>query len=80
MPRIATPVPRTGVFSDPDFRLPDTRPAVRRPPTDGGYPADGDLQQMSDDGGPVGPDPARWADRVWRDEPDPAAADTFGGG
>jgi hypothetical protein len=41
----------------------------RDPPNDGGYPADSDLHQMSDDGGPVGPDPARWADPVWRDNP-----------
>jgi hypothetical protein len=41
----------------------------RDPPGDGGYPSDSDLHQMSDDGGPVGPDPARWADPVWRDNP-----------
>ena len=38
------------------------------PPADGGYPLDSDLHQMSDDGGPVGPDPARWADDDWRDD------------
>lgn len=32
-------------------------------------PADQDLRQMSDDGGPAGPDPARWADPAWRDGP-----------
>lgn len=37
------------------------------PPADGGYPVDSDLHQMSDDGGPVGPDPARWGDPEWRD-------------
>lgn len=36
--------------------------------TDGGYPADSDLHQMSDDGGPVGPDPARWTDPIWQDQ------------
>jgi len=40
---------------------------TRDPPADGGYPIDSDLHQMSDDGGPVGPDPARWADPDWRD-------------
>ncbi len=39
----------------------------RDPPADGGYPLDSDLHQMSDDGGPVGPDPARWTDPGWRD-------------
>lgn len=34
---------------------------------DGGYPQDQQLHQMSDDGGPVGPDPARWADPVYRE-------------
>jgi hypothetical protein len=34
---------------------------------DGGYPRDGDLHQMRDDGGPVGPDPARGSDAGWRD-------------
>ena len=38
------------------------------PPADGGYPVDSDLHQMSDDGGPVGPDPARWADDDRRDK------------
>lgn len=40
---------------------------TRGPPADGGYPLDSDLHQMSNDGGPVGPDPARWADPDWRD-------------
>ena len=40
---------------------------TRGPPADSGYPTDRDLHQMTDDGGPVGPDPARWADPVWRD-------------
>jgi hypothetical protein len=40
---------------------------TRGPPADGGYPFDSDLHQMSDDGGPIGPDPARWADPDWRD-------------
>jgi hypothetical protein len=44
-----------------------TRLMTPKPPGDGGYPFDSDLHQMSDDGGPVGPDPARWADPVWRD-------------
>jgi hypothetical protein len=34
---------------------------------DGGYPLDSDLHQMSDDGCPLVPDPARWADVEWRD-------------
>lgn len=38
---------------------------TRGPPADGGYPVDSDLYQMSDDGGPVGPD--RWADPAWQD-------------
>ena len=38
------------------------------PPADGGYPLDGDLHQMTDDGGPLVPDPARWADGDWRDD------------
>lgn len=43
-------------------------PYLSRGPTpDGGYPADRDLHQMSDDGGPAGPDPARWSDPEWRD-------------
>src|SRR5438477_688737 len=37
------------------------------PPADGGYPFDSDLHQMTDDGGPLAPDPARWADPDWRD-------------
>ena len=40
---------------------------TRDPPADGGYPLDSDLHQMTDDGGPHGPDPARWADPDWRD-------------
>lgn len=44
------------------MRTASTRPA------DGGYPTDADLHRMSDDGGPVGPDPARWVDPVWRDD------------
>lgn len=43
---------------------------TRGPPADGGYPADRDLHHMSDDGGPVGPDPARWSDLKWRDDAD----------
>lgn len=42
--------------------------------TDGGYPIDSDLHQMTDDGGPLSPDPARWADPLWSD--DPNACDT----
>ena len=45
------------------------------PPADGGYPLDSDLHQMTDDGGPPAPDPARWADPEWRDEP--AARDSL---
>lgn len=45
-------------------------PTTTGPPADGGYPADSDLHQMSDDGGPVGPDPARWVDPDWRDPVD----------
>jgi hypothetical protein len=37
------------------------------PPADGGYPIDSDLHQMTNDGGPPAPDPARWADPDWRD-------------
>jgi len=44
---------------------PDLRPPAGEP--DGGYPADSDLHQMSDDGCPNSPDPARWADPDWRD-------------
>ena len=40
---------------------------TRGPPADGGYPLDSDLHQMTDDGGPHFPDPARWADHDWRD-------------
>ena len=36
---------------------------------DGGYPVDSDLHQMTDDGCPLVPDPARWADAAWRDQP-----------
>ena len=43
------------------------RNATSDPPTDGGYPADTDLHQMTDDGGLHTPDPARWADPAWRD-------------
>ena len=43
---------------------------TRPPPADGGYPVDADLHQMSDDGGPVGPAPARWSDPEWRDDAD----------
>ena len=39
---------------------------TRGPPADGGNPVDRDLHPMSDDGGPVGPDPARWSDPVWQ--------------
>jgi hypothetical protein len=41
---------------------------TRGPPADGGYPVDQDLSQMSDDGCPLAPDPARWADAEWRSE------------
>lgn len=58
------PCPRQGTHSDPDFR-PSCGIAV--PAADGGYPADSDLHQMSDDGCPNGPNPARWADPDWRD-------------
>ena len=44
-----------------------TRPMTQDPPTDGGYPLDSDLHQMTDDGGPHAPDPARWTDPDWRD-------------
>ena len=46
------------------------------PTADGGYPVDGDLEQMTDDGCPLTPDPARWADPDWRDE---TAAEPIGG-
>lgn len=55
---------RHGTYSDLG-RRPATRECGQ--PADGGYPADRQLHQMSDDGGPVGPDPARWGDPVWRD-------------
>jgi len=42
---------------------------TRDPTADGGYPFDSDLHQMTDDGGPPAPDPARWADPDWRDAP-----------
>jgi hypothetical protein len=35
--------------------------------SDGGYPLDSDLHNMTDDGCPLVPDPARWADADWRD-------------
>ena len=44
-----------------------SRLTTRDPPADGGYPLDSDLHQMTDDGGPLTPDPARWADPEWRD-------------
>jgi hypothetical protein len=40
------------------------------PPPNGGYPIDSDLHQMTDDGCPLVPDPARWVDPVWQDECD----------
>ena len=40
---------------------------TRSPPADGGHPVDSDLHQMTDDGCPHGPDPARWAYDDWRD-------------
>jgi hypothetical protein len=43
------------------------RSKTSRPPADGGYPLDESLHQMTDDGGPPAPDPARWADPDWRD-------------
>jgi hypothetical protein len=58
--------------------LPGNRMAATAP-ADGGFPLDSDLHQMSDDGGPVGPDPARWTDPIWRDNPeghDPDGGDT----
>jgi hypothetical protein len=56
----------------------DPRPptADTAPPPDGGYAVDGDLNQMTDDGCPHNPDPTRWADPDWRDEP---AAESAGG-
>jgi hypothetical protein len=52
------------------------RLATTGPPPDGGYPLDQQLHEMSDDGGPVGPDPARWGDPVWQDHL--GEMDTFG--
>jgi hypothetical protein len=46
------------------------------PPADGGFPFDCDLHQMTDDGCPLVPDPARWADEDWRDNL--GERDTFG--
>jgi hypothetical protein len=43
---------------------------TQNPPADGGYPLDSDLHQMTDDGGPPAPDPARWTDPDWRDDPE----------
>ena len=43
------------------------RSTTRDPTADGGYPLDSDLEQMTDDGCPLAPDPARWADADWRD-------------
>jgi hypothetical protein len=39
------------------------------PPADGGYPVGSDLHQMSDDGCPLSPDPARQSDPEWCDDP-----------
>lgn len=44
-------------------------PAVG-PRADGGFAADSELHQMTDDGCPLSPDPTRWADADWRDLPD----------
>jgi hypothetical protein len=44
---------------------------------DGGYPIDSDLHNMTDDGCPLIPDPARWADADWRDNL--GELDTFDG-
>ena len=44
---------------------------------DGGYPLDSDLHNMTDDGCPLFPDPARWADTDWRDNL--GELDTFDG-
>jgi hypothetical protein len=38
------------------------------PSADGGYPIDGDLHQMTDDGCPLNPDPARWVDPADKDK------------
>jgi len=48
---------------------------TRDPRAYGGYPLDSDLDQMTDDGCPLAPDPARWADPEWRDNPE--GSDTF---
>lgn len=40
---------------------------IRDRTADGGYPLDSDLHNMTDDGCPLVPDPARWADADWRD-------------
>lgn len=37
---------------------------------DGGFAADSDLHQMTDDGCPLSPDPTRWVDADWRDSPE----------
>ena len=34
---------------------------------DRGYPFDSDLHNMTDDGGPLIPDPSRWTGPGWRD-------------
>ena len=44
---------------------------------DGGYPPDNDLHNMTDDGCPLTPDPARWADDDWNDNL--GESDTSGG-
>jgi len=44
---------------------------------DGGFPLDSDLHNMTDDGCPLFPDPARWADPDWRDNL--GVLDTFDG-
>ncbi len=61
--------PREGIFSDPDFRLPDGGTAVAVPgaPAEGRSPFDEELHQMSDDGCPLVPDPAPRSDPDWRD-------------
>jgi hypothetical protein len=53
------------MYSVPDLRPPREKAAGSA--TGGGYPVDSDLHQMSDDGRPNSPDPARWADPDWRD-------------
>src|SRR4051794_29847808 len=72
-----SPGPRQGTYSGPGFRPPGGKATGPGPTADGGYPVDSDLHQMSDDGGPVGPDPARWADPDWRDNL--GERDTFDG-